>query len=93
MTRDPDSDEMLINDLKRELQELRAMVDLKDAKVHAKIDSIAKEIEHLQSRMKQYITIERYSPVEKIVVSGVGLILILVVTLIVRAALFTKGIS
>ena len=93
MTRHPDSDDVLINDLKRELQELRSMVDLKDAKVHAKIDSIAKEVEHLQSRMKQYITIERYSPVEKIVVSGVGLILILVVTLIVRAALFTKGIS
>jgi len=84
-------DDFIIQELQKDIQELRSMVDLKEARIHAKIDSISKDIEHLQSRMKSYITIERYSPVEKIVISGVGLILVLVVTLIIKATFESRG--
>lgn len=56
------------------------IADLKLSSVHDKIDKLREDMQEIEERFDLYVTVARYSPVEKLVYGMVGLVLALAVT-------------
>ncbi len=62
---------------------LKAETTLADTQIRSDIDAIEKDVVLLKEADKQFVSIERFKPVEKLVLGFAGLVLVAVVMAIV----------
>lgn len=78
-------------EIARELDELAHKVELQGININNDIANIKDDVDELEKRERNYITRERYAPVERLVYGFVGLVLIAVIMAIIGLIVRTPG--
>lgn len=81
----------VIRDLEDKLRDLSSRLDLSDERIRSDIREIRADVERLKTTEPNLVTIDRFRPVERLVLGGAGLLLIAVVTALASIVIRGSG--
>lgn len=74
-------------DMRENITKLESRIDMHDQLNKINIDNLRKDVDEIEDRFDLYVTLTRYSPVEKLVYGMVGLILTLALVALMSTVL------